>query len=229
MIMDCRTFHRNLEDYLQGGLDFAGRFGMERHAQQCFDCGKEMTDAQNLRRMAAGLVRVKAPANFEAAVAQAIVRRRTQGFLHRFRNYWSYSFEWPSWQRMALATSVLVLLGFGLFYPVHRDVLQPAAPLAAVEPLPATSPEKTEPVKTLKTSAAQSPEMAEVRDPMLEDADSELQTSEVMPDRGLPRMESADYLLVGPGNQSKPERMPNRIYMRYGPPSQEAFILNVSH
>ena len=40
--MNCRTFQKNLEDYLADGLDFAGRFGMERHARQCISCGKEM-------------------------------------------------------------------------------------------------------------------------------------------------------------------------------------------
>ena len=46
--MDCRTFNKKLEDYLEGGLDFPGRFGMERHAGHCFACGKTVADAQKL-------------------------------------------------------------------------------------------------------------------------------------------------------------------------------------
>ncbi len=59
--MNCRTFHRTLEDYLEGGLDFSGRFGMERHARQCLSCGKEMSDAQQLRRMVSEFSALRRP------------------------------------------------------------------------------------------------------------------------------------------------------------------------
>jgi len=47
--MNCRTFHRTLEDYLEGGLDFSGRFGMERHARQCLSCGSRFTTYERLQ------------------------------------------------------------------------------------------------------------------------------------------------------------------------------------
>ena len=105
--MNCRTFHRTLEDYLEGGLDFSGRFGMERHAQQCISCGKEMSDAQRLRRMVSELQRVKAPANFEASVLREIGMRKAHGRFSGFRSLWIYGFEWPSFRKLALASSCL--------------------------------------------------------------------------------------------------------------------------
>ena len=227
--MDCRSFHKNLDDYLQDGLDFAGRFGMERHAQQCFDCGKELEDAQNLRRLAAGLARVKAPANFESGVSESIARRRTHGFLHNLRNYWSFSFEWPTWQRTALATSALVVLGFGLFFAMHRETLQPTPPPAVVETLPAPGPENNDSIQTPVIPASREQTIAEIQKGMQAVSGSESETPEVFKDGELPRAQSVDYLLVGPDNQPAPDRMPNKIYMRYGPPSEEYFISNVSH
>jgi hypothetical protein len=239
--MDCQAFHKNLEDYLQDGLDFAGRFGMERHAQQCFNCGKELADAQNLRRLVAGLARVKAPANFESSVSKSIAQRRTHGFFHRFSNYWSFSFEWPSWQRTAMAVSTLAILGFALFFAMHRekilpapplaavDTLQPATPLAAVEALPATEPEKMDSIKTPVIPASRAQTIAEIQKGMQAVAGAGSETPEVFQGQELPRAQSVDYLLVGPDNQPAPDRMPSRIYMRYGPPSEEYFISNVSH
>jgi hypothetical protein len=226
--MDCRTFYKNLEDYLQDGLDFAARFGMERHAHQCFDCGKKLADAQNLRRLAGGLARVKAPANFESRVSAAIAQRRTRGFSHRFRNYWSFSFEWPSWQRVALAMSVLVVMGFGLFFAIHQESLQSVPPLAVVEPQPAPEPIKIESIETPVIPASRTQTIAEIQKGM-QKVSSGSETTEIVQDQEFSRSESVDYLLVGPDNQPTADRMPNRLYMRYGPPSEENFIRNVSH
>ena len=110
--MDCRNFHRNLDDYLDGGLDFAGRLGMERHAEQCFVCGKELTDARELRRLTASLARVKAPADFEARVRREITLRKSQGFSARIRNYLTFGFEW---RRFAFSAAVCAALVFGIF------------------------------------------------------------------------------------------------------------------
>ncbi len=86
--MNCRTFHRTLEDYLEGGLDFSGRFGMERHARQCLSCGKEMSDAQRLHQMVSELQRVKAPSDFEASVLREIGMRKAHGRFSGFRSFW---------------------------------------------------------------------------------------------------------------------------------------------
>jgi hypothetical protein len=227
--MDCRTFHKNLEDYLQDGLDFAGRFGMERHAHQCFGCGKKLADAQNLRRLAAGLVRVKAPMNFEASVSAAIAQRRTQSLLYRLRNYWSISFQWPSWQRMALAASTLGVLGFAMFYAMHRESLRPEPAVAETASPVAPAPIKINPAATPAPPVAQPPVVTEIPQRIQGVPNSERETPEIFQNQDMPRTETVDYLLVGPDNQPMPDTMPNRLYMRYGPPSDEYFIRNVSH
>ena len=105
--MDCKTFHKNLEDYLEDGLDFAGRFGMERHAQQCIGCGKDMADAQQIRRMVSELERVKAPDSFEASVISEIGKRKWDARSTGIRRFWIYGPEGPQWRKLALASSSL--------------------------------------------------------------------------------------------------------------------------
>lgn len=233
--MDCRTFHRNLEDYLQGGLDFAGRFGMERHAGQCLDCAKELADAQTLRRMAAELMRVKAPLDFESRVCEEIAHRRTRGFFFRLRNYWIYGFEWPSWHRIALATSCLMVLGLGAFYFAHREIRTQPPAVATVKPLPAPAEVRMPPTPPLPVQVAN---VAKVRMPVEESAPVEVaqippqpqpEVAEYFPEDDFARTEFVDYLLVGPYNRATPEKLPNKIYVRYGQSSEEHFIQNVSH
>jgi len=122
--MDCRNFHRNLEDYLNGGLDFAGRLGIERHAEQCFACGKELADARELRLMAASLTRVKAPADFEARLRREIALRKSQGISVRIRNYLAFGLQW---RRFAFAAAVCAALVFGIFSAqyIRRDAPVP--------------------------------------------------------------------------------------------------------
>jgi len=43
------------------------------------------------------------------------------------------------------------------------------------------------------------------------------------------RMDALDLLLVSPGNYNNPDQLPRKIHVRYGPPSEEYFIRNVSH
>ena len=99
--MDCRRFHRDLEDYLEDGLDFAGRFGMERHAKQCIGCGEALSNARRLRRMARQLEKVKAPANFESAVLNEIGRREISGGFLGLRRFWLYGLDMPSRRSVA--------------------------------------------------------------------------------------------------------------------------------
>src|SRR5512138_3416970 len=107
--MDCRKFRNNLEDYLQGELDFPGRFGMERHAQQCLHCGRDVAEDQKLGEMARGLSRVKAPPNFESGLL-ADIRARNIRRSARFWRYWEYGLEWVSWRSAAVGASAVALL-----------------------------------------------------------------------------------------------------------------------
>jgi hypothetical protein len=131
--MNCRKFERNLEDYLQGGLDFAARFGMERHARQCVLCGKEMADAQRLSQMSRELERVKAPSDFESSVLREIAKRRSQGVVPFVRRFWIYGIEWHSWQKPALAALSLTILGIGAFY-LSRPPVPGGAPVTSLVP-----------------------------------------------------------------------------------------------
>jgi hypothetical protein len=128
--MNCRKFERRLEDYLQGGLDFATRFGMERHAKQCILCARELADAQRLGQRARELERVKAPPDFESSVLREIAKRRSRGIVPFVRKFWIYGVEWPSWQKVALAALSVSILGIGVFYlsrwPVPGGAPSPA-------------------------------------------------------------------------------------------------------
>jgi len=185
--MNCRNFCRNLEDYLDGGLDFASRFGMERHAEQCFACGKELADARGLRRLAASLARVKAPAGFEARVSREIALRKSQGIFAHVRNYLAFGFEW---RRFAFAAAVCACLIFGIV-SARQIWLQAPAPAVA--------------------------ENSGYADEEFDEAPENLE------------MEAMDLLLVSPDNHYTPEKLPRKIYVRYGSPSEEYFIRNVSH
>jgi anti-sigma factor RsiW len=187
--MNCRNFHRNLEDYLDDGLDFAGRLGMERHAGQCFACGKGLTDALELRRLTASIARVKAPADFEARVCRELALRKSQGIFVRVRNYLAFDFEW---RRFAFAATVCAALVFGFFSA--QQILW------------------NSPIATVAESANPAAEEAEI----------------VENPEGF-KTEALDLLLVGPGSHHTLEQLPRKIYVRYGPPSEEFFIRNVSH
>jgi hypothetical protein len=222
--MDCRKFRNNLEDYLQGGLDFPGRFGMERHARQCFSCGREVADAQKLGQMARKLHRITAPPDFEAAVLARIhsETRRHSGWL-------SGGFQQVSWRTLALAGSAIGLLvagvlsaGFLTMQPT--DPLPPPAvsiPVAEthagpsiIDSVPSRDAPAIEPISTVTSAPTRRsrPLSTEADRPLIEAADSEFQE-----------------FLVPAGDRQLIIRLPKAIRMQYHPPSEEYFIRNVSH
>jgi len=220
--MDCRGFHKSLEDYLDGGLDFAGRFGMERHAEHCLGCGKELADARKLRRMTAAVERVKAPADFEARLCREIARRKSQGFFARLRHRLVCGFAWPdafSWPHLASVATVCAALAFGGYAVRHMRWDAPAledAGSGTVAQQAAAQTEETAalvPVDALQATVTEGSELS----PELSGGQDRL------------RAEAVNLLLVSPDNLPAPERLPGKIYVRYGPPSEEHFIMNVSH
>jgi len=240
--MNCRTFHQTLEDYLEGGLDFSGRFGMERHARQCLSCGKEMSDAQQLRRMVSELQRVKAPSDIETSVLREIGMRRAHGRLSGFRNFWIHGFEWPSLRKLALASSCLAILSFGIFYASHRTVFTPASTspqiagtraITAVEGKDAKSSPSTNvaPLVRNKPAAAEALKSAKrVRPPAILKQEPVLD-AEIRDIQEAQDMDYVEYTMPGPDNRPVPVRLPlpKTIPMRYGQMSEEYFIQNVSH
>ena len=130
--MNCTSFHRSLEDYLEGGLDFAGRFGMERHAQQCYLCGKSIADAQHLSESAREMRKVRAPENFEAVVIARINARHSTSWYQRILLFGIDLSALRPW--VVGATSVMIL-GLGVLLVSERERLfaprQGARPLSA--------------------------------------------------------------------------------------------------
>jgi hypothetical protein len=245
--MNCRTFHRTLEDYLEGGLDFSGRFGMERHARQCLSCGKEISDAQQLHRMVSELKRVRAPSDFETSVLREIGMRKAHGRLSGIRHLWMHGLVWPSFRKLALASSCLAILCFGIFYASHRTVFNqaPASPqiagaraIIAVEAKGAKSTSGTNLVtlKRNKPAAAEALKSAKrIRPPALLKQepvlDAEIRDAEIRDMKEAQDMDYVEYTMSGPDNRPVPVRLPlpKTIPVRYGQMSEEYFIQNVSH
>jgi hypothetical protein len=229
--MNCRAFQRNLEDYLQGGLDFAGRFAIERHAQQCIRCGKELAGAQQLHQMLLAVKRVKAPLNFESSILNEIGMRKARGPFSIIRSFWIYGSEWPSWRNLILASSGLVALVFGIFFAFRRAAPDPPPPPSLVATEPAKeidTPEKIdvkdEPVVNDVRSAAltqpvstKAPETAEAAQPSGPE-------QEYFRDREVTDAGYVEYQVVGPDNRPLTIRLP-----KYRETSEDYFIRNVSH
>jgi hypothetical protein len=220
--MDCRTFHLNMEDYLEDGLDFSGRFAMERHASQCIPCGKEMAGATELRRRMLELRRVKAPSNFESLVLVEIGKRRSHCRFSGIRSLWIYGFELPSWQKLVLAFSGMAILGLGIFYAFHRVSPNPAPtpPWVSNESAkPAKMDAKTKDVPgTRQPAVVEAPKAAEA----VSSPGSPGQ--EYLMDEEVTDTEYLEYRVVGPDNRPVTIRLP-----KYNQPSEEYFIRNVSH
>jgi len=238
--MDCRKFYKNLEDYLDDGLDFPGRFGMERHAQQCIGCGKVMSDAQRLRTMARELERVKAPANFESRVLAEIAEDKTLGRFSAFRRFWIYGFDFPSARKLAFASSMLAVLAVSILYlyPLlsrsDPAIPVPASTPAAVtrEPLKVEQNRKLPPVaETASIDRPSRPATADVSEgSKVEDALAQPSPElEQMVDREVGETDYVEFQMPGPDNRPVSIRWPDKTRMRYGQTDEEYFIRNVSH
>jgi hypothetical protein len=233
--MDCRTFHKNLEDYLADSLDFAGRFGMERHAQQCIGCGKDMADAQRIRRMVSELERVKAPESFEASVINEIAKRKLNARATGIRRFWIYGHEGLPWRKLALASSSLAILAAGVF--VFFNLNTPRQ--SSTSPAAMGKPEKpyidgdlaqdagmSAPVPSMEnTRSGETPEVAETaKEPRITER-------EFVPEWHGAEAEYVEQLIEGvdgrPVTITLP--MPRKIYLQYNQMPEEYFIQNISH
>lgn len=240
--MDCRTFCRNLEEYLEGGLDFPGRFGIERHAQQCYVCGKEMAKAQKLAEMARGMSRVAAPPGFEESVLARIHAPSRQGWL---RSFWIFGFEWPSQRTLTVAAAVAVLAGgaaltAALLVPwssaPEEAAMKPAADEAeraefaspSVQAGEAVLPAESSPVNLLTPPE---PPSAALRDRPGSSPNPPYSTEEEVWERLVEATdgEYLEYAVPGPGDRQFIMRLPKTIRMRHAQPSEEYFVRNVSH
>ncbi len=234
--MDCSTFHKSLEDYLDGGLDFPGRFGVERHAQQCLCCGKDLADAQRISRLTKELNRVKAPSDFEAQVHRRIQSRG----LHRHPKLWKLKYFW--WDRipfrsLAWGTATLVLLVGGVFYSFHWISIgqnSPDSSLSARNPLPENVPvtqDSRQPSVPAGVASNEARSTASKRLYPMQAQDSRFVMESDAPPWSIEPgdTEYVEYLVPAAGGQQLVMRLPKTIRMRHGQPSEEYFIRNVSH
>lgn len=105
-----------MEDYLEGKLDFPGRFAVERHAKQCYACDKDLSAALRLRQMAGDLKRVAAPADFEVALLARIREEKSHRGFRLFQDVWRRSFEGFSWRVAAVTAAVAVMAASAATY-----------------------------------------------------------------------------------------------------------------
>jgi hypothetical protein len=226
--MDCKTFRRNLEDYLQGDLDFAGRFGIERHAQHCIGCGKDLADAQKLSRAARSMDKIAAPFSFETDLLRRIESRG----LRRRPLLWKLQYHWPEWisgRALAWAAPALALIvAAGLLWTgIDRQTIE--SPATAEIPLPRAS---------VPVQAAGGPAL-----PVgpLEGASARLSRTG-KPDSVWPveseapawfaeptGTEYVEYTVPDEAGRPVVMRLPKTIRIRHVLPSEEYFIRNVSH
>jgi len=228
--MDCRRFHRNLEDYLQGELDFAGRFGVERHAQQCFACGRVLGDAQKLGDAARGVARVKAPLGFEEALMRRIqvakIRRRPW-ILHRL---WFFGWEGLSSRRLAFAGSLaaLLVLAAALSYQVLlrrspaggiEAARQPAADSGTAIESPADVPPATALTVPEQSAGFESIHLGR----------GYFDSERGWVSEAAEPVDGEFIELPAPGAPEMTVRLPKSIRVRHAPPPEEYFIRHVSH
>ena len=230
--MDCRKFHKNLEDYLQGGLDFSGRFGIERHAQQCISCGKDLADAQRLSRMTGELLRVKAPLDFETSLLLEVGKRKSNGRFSFLHTTWLYGFDSFSWRKVALAGCGLAALALGaVYWPHHSPGVAPlpASSYIAAGPTAMVHTETEKPVAAVHeplTQRRQAPEPVRLK---TESAPPQPAQQELSTEPEIADTEYKEYVMEGPDNRPVIVRLPKMIRMQYSHPSEEYFIRNVSH
>ena len=232
--MDCRTFHKSLEDYLQGGLDFPGRFGIERHARQCLGCGKDLADAQKLSSMARALKRVSAPPVFEADLLRRIESRG----LRRRTTFWKLQYYWPAWvsrKTLAWAAPALVLVVVGALFWMRIDQRGAESVLTVDTELPLAPI----PVKVAGKSDRSLDGIQEASDllavkPMPSQVDS--RDFEWTAESDAPfwfaeptGTEYVEYTVPDVAGRPVVMRLPKTIRIRHAQPSEDYFIRNVSH
>lgn len=227
--MNCRTFQKNLEDYLENSLDFAGRFGMERHARQCARCGREMTEAQRLSRLVRGLDKVKAPPNFESTVLNEIGAHKLHSRFPMLRSYLVYGFDMLSGRQYALAVSVVLIFGLGFLYWQGLETRNQSRPAESTDAGKANRPD-IDGIGEIRTPFA-----ADTWVPAENTVLSADNIFDNAPEEGLfvdyhaDESDYRDYRAIDSDNLPMIVPLPDRIHMRVTPPPEEYFIRNVSH
>jgi len=232
--MNCRTFHRKLEDYLEGGLDFPAHFGMERHARQCFSCGKVVSEAQELKRGARELQRVAAPANFEAGLLARIQADKARHRFWKFRGFPVLEFDSFRWRMIgavsitAVAVAGITLLLYSVPWftgtvPARPDIVVQVPARPADEGIDRSQSQSGPDLLSVAAGAAAIPTILGY--PSDYQGPDPWAKPYVAPgDSGY-----IEYLIPVSGDRQLVMRLPRVIRIRYDQPSQEYFIRNISH
>lgn len=220
--MDCRTFARTLEDYLEGGLDFPARFAMERHAKQCFSCDKSLTTALTLRQMAHNLARVGAPNGFEHKLLARIREEKSHSRSGRLRDWWLYGMNGIPW-RAASVTALVTVLVVGSITYIHFGASRRTEP-----------PQNSASIATAKSVG--SLEAARIALSQMGIPDYDLVKFDGIGRNkwAVPYTDPADGDFVEvpvpvSGDLQLILKLPRTIRMRYVQPSREYFIRTMSH
>ncbi|MFH1574039.1 MAG: hypothetical protein ABIG68_08645 [Acidobacteriota bacterium] len=219
-------------------MDFAGRFGVERHAEQCYGCGKAMKDAVRLGRMVRELERTPAPPGFESAIMSRIGKGNARRRASIFWKWWVYGTEQLSWRALAVGAAGTIIVGLGIVTTVRytepdRTASGPArseSRTAGLDAPIADGGEWAAPLSGRQRQVAPlriiNPKIVALGDPRARyDPDSD------WPNAFLYPVESGyvDYPLPGPGDQKVIMRLPRSIRLKYSQGSEEHFLRFVSH
>ena len=209
-------------------MDFAGRFAVERHAQQCIGCGKDMADAQRIRGMVSELERVKAPESFEASVINEIAKRRLNARASGVRRFWIYGHEGPLWRKLALASSSLAIVAVGVFVFFNlTDSGHDSASPVAME-APGESNAGVDAMQNAGMGAAVS-SMNRFPGGEVSKAANAAMRPVVAGREPFPKADAFN----ANGSDGQPVTitlpMPRKIYLHYNQTSDEYFIQNISH
>ena len=172
--------------------------------------------------------RVKAPPNFEAAVLARIQARHATR--RRFWVPWLYRWEWFSWRSAAVGISVAAALLLAVLLTLPWVSFQ-GRPAGAENELSASGRVEggiDRPMPAVQTPGAKqagSPlALSEPHLPAFEFEDGPVPIDAEPADAGF-----VEYMVPGPGDRPVIMRLPRSVRMRYGPPSEEYFMRNVSH
>lgn len=208
---------------------------MERHAKQCFACGKRADDARQLNALACELREIKAPVDFEVTVQRCLAAQESRDRFWSLRRYWIYGLEWPNWRRLAAISSCAAILASAAVYLVyfpHDDkdsatrATNESVPPSTYRPGPGAVQDAV-PFNASVTfdSITPGPENRRVSSSELEADSSKQENWSLEP----ADPEYIEYPFPGPSDRELILRLPKSIRMKYGPSSEEYFIRSVSH
>lgn len=224
--MDCRTFYRTLEDYLEGGLDFSARFAMEQHARQCYSCERKLASALNLKQMAKSLVRVGAPEGFEHKLLARIRNEKSNGFFAKLRDWWIYGLDGLTWRATAVAALVTLVVAGSITY-VHFGARTGQPPQVQAE----KSQESQRNVKSVDSVEAARIALSRmgITDLDLIKFDGLGHDKWATPYRDPADADFVEVPVPVSGDLQLILKLPKTIRMRYTQPSREYFIRTASH